>query len=304
MDIFFQIICNTFPAFKLNSKLKKKLFYIFFSITKIFLKGPFILNFGNFKIFTYPSKSDYTRFMLTRVSVPDPQERNIIIQNLLNKKNIFIDCGANAGFYSLDVATKVENVKIYAFEPSKNERVFLKNNFDLNKISNAEIVEFAVGDKDHMAIFNDTRDYKINNSSGGGFITSKIPKSEINYQVKVVTLDNFFKNENFETETSIFIKVDLEGYDLKAINGSKNIILNYDCTVIFEFSKMIMKQKDYSINDIDFFLQKGFKLYDIYGNEMSSNELESKIYKLDDEHDTCGNIILTKKKLNFSFHNN
>ena len=304
MDTFFQNICDAFPAFKLNTKFKKKLFYILFSIIKIFLKGPFILNFGNFKIFTYPSKSDYTRYMLTRVSVPDPQERNIIIQNLKNKKNIFIDCGANAGFYSLDVATKVKNVIVYAFEPSKKERVFLKNNLDLNNITNTEIIDFAVGDENNIAIFNDTRDDKINNSSGGGFITSKIAQTKNNYQVKIITLDTFFKNKDFKTETSIFIKIDLEGYDFKAINGAKNIILNYDCTVVFEFSKMIMQQKDYSIKDIEFFLQRGFKLHDINGNQISANDLETKIYKLDDEHDTCGNIILSKKKLNFSSQKN
>ena len=303
MDNFFQTICNIFPAYTLDKKIKKKMFYIFFSIFKIFLKGPFILNFGNFKIYTYPTKSDYTRFLLTRVSVPDPRERNIITQNLKNKKNIFIDCGANAGFYSLDIATKAKNVITYAFEPSIKERIFLKNNIDLNKITNIEIIEFAVGDKDDVAIFNDTRDEKINNSSGGGFITTEIGESENNYKVNIVTLDYFFKDKNFQNDTSIFIKIDLEGYDFKAINGAKNIILNNDCSVIFEFSKMIMSQKDYSIKDIDFFLQKGFKLYDIYGNQISSKDLEAKIYKLDDDHDTCGNIILSKKKLDFNFHN-
>ena len=303
MDNLFQTICNIFPAYTLDRKIKKKMFYIFFSLCKIFLKGPFILNFGNFKIYTYPAKSDYTRFLLTRVSVPDPRERNIIIQNLINKKNVFIDCGANAGFYSLDIATKVENVITYAFEPSKQERIFLKNNINLNKITNIEIIEFAVGDKDDEVIFNDTRDEKINNSSGGGFVTSEIPESKNNYKVKIVTLDQYFKDLNFQNNTSIFIKIDLEGYDFKAIRGAKNIILNYDCTVIFEFSKMIMSQKDYSISDIDFFLKRGFKLYDMYGNKISSKDLEAKIDQLDDDHDTCGNIILSKKNLDFNFHN-
>ena len=303
MDNIFQTFCNLFPAYKLNTKIKKKFFYIFFSILKTFLKGPFIMNFGNFKIFSYPAKGDYTRFMLTRVSLPDPRERNIIIQNLKNKKNIFIDCGANAGFYSLDIATKVDNVSVYAFEPSKKERIFLKNNLDLNKITNIDIIEFAVGDKDDLAIFNDTRDDALNNSSGGGYITSNIAESNNNYQVKIVSLDNFFRNKNFYNDVSIFIKIDLEGYDIKAINGAKKLLLNHDCSVMFEFSKMIMKQIDYSIMDIDYFLQNGFKLYDMYGAQITSTDLEEKIKELDDDHDTCGNFILSKKDLNFNFLN-
>lgn len=301
MDKFFQALCNFFPAFKINNFFKKKIFYLCFSILKPFLNGPFILNFNNFKIYAYPAKGDYTRFMLTRVSLPDPRERNIIIQNLKNKKNIFIDCGANAGFYSLDVATKVANVSVYAFEPSKKERIFLKKNLDLNNILNTEVIEYAVGDKDDNAIFNDTRNDKLNNSSGGGFITTDVAETNNNYIVKIVTLDNFFKKKNFNHETSIFIKIDLEGYDIKAMNGAKNLMLNYDCSIIFEFSKMIMKQKGYSLKDIDFFLQKGFSLYDMYGNQINSGDLEIKIYELDEDHDTCGNFILSKKKLNFNF---
>ena len=37
---------------------------------------------------------------------------------------------------------------------------------------------------------------------------------------------------------------------------------------------------------------------------MSSELLETKIHNLDDDHDTCGNIVLSKKKLNFNFQDN
>ena len=296
MDKIFQYVCDLYPAYKIDTKLKKKLFYIFFSLLKFFLKGPFVMNFENFKIYAYPEKGDYTRFMLTRVSIPDPGERKIIVQNLKNNKNIFIDCGANAGFYSLDVATKVENVSVYAFEPSKKENIVLKNNIDLNEIKNIKIIDKAVGDKNDKATFNN-----FTNSSGGGFVTSDVPETNNGYQVDVVTLDSFFNNQFSNENTSIFIKIDLEGYDIKAISGAKEILLNYDCAVIFEFSKLTMKQKDYSIEDIQFFIDRGFKLYDMYGNELNCKDLETKIFQLDEDHETCGNFILSKKKLNFSF---
>lgn len=295
MDKFFQYICDKFPAYKIDTKFKKKLFYIFFSIFKFFLKGPFIMNFDNFKIYAYPEKGDYTRFMLTRVSVPDPGERKIIIQNLKKNKNIFIDCGANAGFYSLDIATKVKNISVFAFEPSEKEKIYLENNINLNKIKNIQIINKAVGDKNDKAIFNN-----FNNSNGGGFVTSGVLPANSRYQIDLVTLDSFFKNQFSNDNLSIFIKIDLEGYDIKAINGAKEILLNYDCTVIFEFSKLTMQQKDYSIEDIQFFIDRGFKLYDMYGVELNCKDLETKIFQLDEDHETCGNYILSKKKLNFS----
>ena len=69
---------------------------------------------------------------------------------------------------------------------------------------------------------------------------------------------------------------------------------------IFEFSKLTMQQKDYSIEDIQFFIDRGFKLYDMYGVELNCKDLETKIFQLDEDHETCGNYILSKKKLNFS----
>lgn len=301
MDFIFQFVCNIFPAYKLNNKFKKKIFYIFFSLLKLFLKGPYLMNFGNFKIFAYPQKSDYTRYLLTRVEVPDPRERNIIIQNLKNENNVFIDCGANAGFYSLDVSTKVDNVKVYAFEPSREELSYLKKNLKVNNIQNTEIVEIAVGNQIGKAIFNDTRKDGLNNSSGGGFITKSPNLSGFSYEVEITTLDNFFSNKSFSKNTDFFIKVDLEGYDFKAIKGASNFILKHDCSVIFEFSKMIMNQEDYTIDDLKIFLDNGFKLFDIYGKPLSPKNLEDCIYDLDESHDTCGNYILSKKKLNFHF---
>ena len=98
---------NTLFIF-LTQNLKKKYFIFFFSLLQYFLKGPFLIKFKLFSIFVYPDKNDYTRFILTRVTLPDPRERELIINNLTNNKNVFIDCGANSGFYSLDVLNKIE----------------------------------------------------------------------------------------------------------------------------------------------------------------------------------------------------
>ena len=45
MDKIFQYVCDLYPAYKIDTKFKKKLFYIFFSFFKFFLKGPFVMNF-------------------------------------------------------------------------------------------------------------------------------------------------------------------------------------------------------------------------------------------------------------------
>ena len=302
MNSLFQKFCDFFPPKKMNTKIKKKLFYLIFSLFKFFLKGPFILNFEKIKLFAYPQKYDYTRSLLTKAQIPDPRERFIIKNNLIGSKNIFIDCGANFGCYSLDVWSSVHNCKIYAFEPSKKERFFLNENLKLNGASNINIIDLALGDRNGKVIFNDTRSIKEKNSGGGGFVTLNTAVSYEHYEVNITTLDKYFYNKIEEFKNSkIFIKIDLEGYDLKAIKGGKNLILNNNCSVVFEFSKMILKQEDYTSNYLIEFLNNGYKIYDIFGKACEIHELENRLAELDISHETCGNFFLTKEKLNFNY---
>jgi len=302
MNSLFQNFCDFFPPKRMNTKIKKKLFYLVFSLFKFFLKGPFKLSFEKIKLFAYPQKYDYTRSLLTRVQIPDPRERFIIKNNLIGSKNVFIDCGANFGCYSLDIWSSVNNCIIYAFEPSKKERFFLKENLKLNGANNINIIDLALGDKTGKAIFNDTRSTKGTNSSGGGYVTLNSAVSDEHYEVDITTLDEYFYNKiDVIKNSNIFIKIDLEGYDLKAIKGGKNLILNNNCFVMFEFSKMILKQEDYSSNYLFEFLNNGYKIYDIFGKVCDINELENRLLELDRSHETCGNFFLTNKKLNFNY---
>ena len=54
------------------------------------------------------------------------------------------------------------------------------------------------------------------------------------------------KTKKQNNKVSIFIKIDLEGYDFNAIYGSSELLEKYDCSIIFEFSKMITNNEDYS----------------------------------------------------------
>ena len=301
MDTFFQNFCNKYPIYLFNTKLKKKIFYIFFSLIQSFLKGPFLIKFKLFSIFVYPDKNDYTRYILTRVSLPDISERKLIINNLTNHKNIFIDCGANSGFYSLDISTQVNNVEIYAFEPSDKEFMFLNKNIEINNIKNITPVKLALGDEIGEIYFNDMRSSNLNFASGGGYVSKNLVDKSFSYKVNITTLNNYFNSFKITEDTSIFIKIDLEGYDFNAIYGASELLEKYDCSIIFEFSKMIINNEDYSPEKINNFIkQYNLKIYDIYGKGLSLSDLEQKIQQLDDAHDTCGNYILTKKNLNFS----
>ena len=77
------------------------------------------------------------------------------------------------------------------------------------------------------------------------------------------------------------IKIDLEGFDFNAIYGSKNIINSYKSIILFEFSKMAIKNKVYNYEDFQNFCSDNqLLILDINLNIISLSDLHRKLEKL------------------------
>jgi len=297
MDFLFQIICNIFPHYIVaKNKIYKKTFYIIFSLLKFFLKGPFIINFKDFKFYSYPNKSDYSKFILTRGVMPDPREIGIIKKYIFNEKSIFIDCGANAGFYTIPIAISNPLSTVISFEPSNIELKKLKNNIKLNNLKNVVIEKFAISNKVQNVLFQETGKTNSNFSSGNGHIIDKTNDKKFEYKVKAINIDSYLKKIKIQPSTKIMIKIDLEGHDLKAIYGAKKTINKYKTLILFEFSKMIINDPSYCKIDFANFLKKNnLILLNLYNKKYTVNMLHYDLSKLDKNHDTIGNFVLLKK---------
>ncbi len=140
-----------------------------------------------------------------------------------NKDSIFFDIGANIGIYSL-FAAKL-NHKTISFEPESHNFAALNinindNNFEKKiisypisldekmKISQLNIFKFRFGGSGHS--FD-----RLLNSQGKEFDTSHTQGSIS------VTLDKFSEETNIYPD---YIKVDVDGNELRVINGMKNLL--------------------------------------------------------------------------------
>lgn len=132
--------------------------------------------------------------------------------NVLKKiqGKIFIDCGAFIGDTSL-ILNKFNPGKIYAFEPVKENYDNMLKTIRQNELRNVIPVKMGVGDKE-------TR-LKIKSRD----ILSSIDEQG-DEEIKVTTIDNFSEKNNLEVG---LIKMDIEGYELEAIKGSKKTIKKY-----------------------------------------------------------------------------
>jgi FkbM family methyltransferase len=297
-DYIFQKFCNIFPHYIVKKNFFfKKIFYFFFSIFKFFLTKPIILNFKNYKFLAFPQKFDYSRFLLTRGDLPDPGELDFIKKIIKNKKSLFIDCGSNYGSYSIPIATFNKNCDVYSFDASRSVKKTFFRNLKLNNLKNIKYHNLAIGQENKMVIFREDIYNNIISSTGSGFVVNKIENKNIDYKIKMVRLDNFFNTMKLKKYELAFIKIDLEGHDIKAIYGSLNIINKIKTIIMFEFSKMIYTDDFVEKNFINFLNKNSLIITDLNLESLTIKQLRNRLGELDNSHQTCGNYLLFNKNL-------
>lgn len=139
-----------------------------------------------------------------------------IIGNLLREGDIFVDVGANIGLMSVFASSIVRDKgKIIAFEPHPQTMQILKNNIELNNITNIETSDFALGEKESEA-----KVYESSDSDRGSASLVKPHIETDSYDVHVIPLSKYFKSN----PSIRLIKFDIEGYELEALMGAKEIL--------------------------------------------------------------------------------
>ena len=137
-----------------------------------------------------------------------------------------IDIGAHKGEF-LEKMLKIEKVKsFYAFEPqkdifdnlnkkfSRNNKITLLNYAADKEITNKKLQINKLSTTSSLAEVNENSLYlKLKN-----FLTRSKSNFINEYEVKTNTIDNIFKDINLE---KTLLKIDVEGYEMNVINGSK-----------------------------------------------------------------------------------
>jgi FkbM family methyltransferase len=137
--------------------------------------------------------------------------------HLFSKKinsEIFIDIGANIGFYSILSSDRFKH--IYSFEP----------NIENNKLNNIQILNFGLGEKEEVLLGNSNTKGKLFQTSG--FAVSKNNKKGESVLIKKGDDVLKFKNK------TLAIKIDVEGFEFFVLNGLKNTLINNWCVLQIE----------------------------------------------------------------------
>jgi hypothetical protein len=120
----------------------------------------------------------------------------------------------------------------------------------------------------------------------------------------MVRIDNFFNLAKLRKYELVFIKIDLEGHDIKAIYGSLNIIKKIETVIMFEFSKMIYTKDFVEKNFKHFLIKNSLIITDLNLELLTLKKLRNRLDELDNSHQTCGNYLLLNKNIIKKLRNN
>lgn len=209
-------------------------------------------------IFVYTGSSMYEAVL--RRDGFDREEFSFLKQNL-RKGDVFIDVGANIGFYTVFAARLVgKEGNVISFEPSKRDFELLQKNLAHNKFSN--VVSFKIA----LSNYNGKGKFLI--SGGNATDVSTLSDSFYNDKVKVETIEDVEVKtldcivDNYDIKKINIIKVDAEGHDLFVLEGARNSIRKFKPIILVEVSSQNLKNAGHSIEDlISIFGSLNYQIY-------------------------------------------
>lgn len=148
----------------------------------------------------------------------------------LNSKSVCIDAGAHIGYHTIYMSTIAQQV--HSFECNNKTYEKLRKNIESNKINNVNLYKYGLTDKKtndiYLAFFNQ--------SNTGASSLSNNPIKPPNYfePLKKKQSVNMMTIDDLNLHKLDFIKIDVEGYERKVIDGGMKTIRKYKPLILME----------------------------------------------------------------------
>jgi len=153
-----------------------------------------------------------------------------LVKKILQPGDVFLDIGANIGYFSLLAANKEPTSKIISFEPVENLFQKLEKNISINNIRNITGLQVAIGE------INEEKELFISAPDNLGMSSFQQPEnySGRKEKIRVINIDHWFKTARLSRVD--LIKLDIEGSELAALKGMREVLQNFKPMVIVEIN--------------------------------------------------------------------
>jgi FkbM family methyltransferase len=172
------------------------------------------------------------------------------------RSRIFLDVGANAGFYTIAVATSNASILVHAFEPNPLVSKYFLRNLELNGLTDSRISLHEIGLSDRE--FDGELFVPQFTGTGGGSLKNLHPEEgdPTLFSIALTRLDAL------GLEGTDLIKIDVEGAELSVLRGGLETIKRGRPTIFIELLRKWMRPFGAHPNDVfDFLHQLGYKGY-------------------------------------------
>jgi FkbM family methyltransferase len=215
------------------------------------------------------------------------QENDLVLKQLGKSPALAIDIGGNIGEYTAEIRRRNPGTEIYTFEPSATNIQKLNQRFANDK--KITIIPLAVSDNTGAGTL-----YSNEDGSGlGSLIQRKLEHFNIDFNVKesvnTIRFEDFW-NTNLKNRNLDIVKIDIEGFELAALNGFGKAIFSTNI-IQFEFGGCNIDTRTYFQDFWIFFKDHNFDLLRITPLGIQS----IKKYKSTDEYFSTTNYIAVNK---------
>jgi FkbM family methyltransferase len=156
-------------------------------------------------------------FRVTSPEGYEPQTKQLLL-SFLSPGMVFVDLGANEGFFSVVAARQVgPGGRVFAIEPQARLGSVVRRNLELNAVTNTTLVAVAVSDAESVADFNLAPD----TNSGSSGLSRATRYANPTQPVRTTTLAGFLAEQGLSVVD--VMKIDIEGFEYEAVLGSPEV---------------------------------------------------------------------------------
>ena len=185
-----------------------------------------VLTLGSVSLVGNPERRGIFRQALTTLDWENEKRSFFFDKAFELQCSAFIDVGANYGLYTIDAVKRQQFEQVWAFEPDQENLAILRCNLEANaSAGSVRIYVDALSDTDGLADFLVTPD--------SGWCRLARPSDAANERTALVAtraLDSL----GVGTGKRIAIKIDVEGSELRALRGMKQVLLDNECFLQIE----------------------------------------------------------------------
>jgi len=268
---------------------------VFYSLSRLpNFKGKLFLAEKAFNAFKQEIKSDHTGLMsyghLMSLNLQDRIQRRMFVKHchepetekLFEKyfkdSKCFLDIGANVGYFTLMGKSINPKLKIYSFEPNPNNVERLRKNISLNKFNDVVVSSQCISDVNTEVTFA----VPPENESGWGRIENDhLPLDNFKkITTQAVTLDSMLESDYFKNDIPDLLKVDIEGNEMKLINGGIKFLEKFHPVICLELNEPCLNESNTSSEEIISKLKSlNYECFYISGDKLLKTEKAIVNYK-------------------------